>query len=257
MTAARAGVQTVASVKVERDIRAVLGDRVVSVYDVLVLDANASYDENGDNDLAFAWSCERNGTAVDVAIPSSPVVELSSGLLKSLGIGPVVFTVNVSRVDGNAFALASAMITRVNSTPPRVTVSAVVGRVNRDLKLTLQGTATVDDATTRINGTWSRVAGELYGGADLAGVARTSLASFGTSLASDLVLEPYSLVPGATYVFAFTAATATNTAGHAAVTVVVSRPPSAGVVAASPPKGEALANRRVSRVSRRSVKLSH
>ena len=117
----------------------------------------------------------------------------------------------------------------------------------------------MDSASTLINSTWLRVSGELYDGAELASVARTSLvgSAFGT-LAQDLVLAPFSLVAGATYVFSFTAtASDVPDAGYATVTVVVSRPPSAGVAAAAPPKGEALANRRVSRVSRRSVKLSH
>ena len=64
------------------------------------------------------------------------------------------------------------------------------------------------------------------------------------SLASDLVLAPNSLVAGATYVFAFAAIVANvPDEGWSTVTVVVSRPPSAGVAAASPPKGEALSTR--------------
>ena len=117
-------------VEVERDIRAVVGNRLVSVYDTLVLDANASYDENGPSSiLAFAWSCERDGVAVDLAIPSSPVVMLDSSLG---GTGLFVFSVNVSRVDGDAASdVAQVYIEIVASTPPRVSVGAVVGRVNR------------------------------------------------------------------------------------------------------------------------------
>ena len=237
---------------------------MVSVYDALVLDANASYDENtgGRDTLTFAWSCEEDGTAVDLAMSSSPVVILDISSLSAGGL--FVFSVNVSRVEGGdaAWDVAQVGIEVVASTPPKVSLGAVVGRnsgvypharaltffnlgVNGALKLTLQGTATVDASTTRINGTWSRMAGELYDGAELASVARTSLvgSAFGT-LAQDLVLAPYLLVAGATYVFSFTA-TASNVpdAGYATVTVVVSRPPSAGVAAAAPPKGETLSTR--------------
>ena len=170
------------------------GNRVVSMYDTLVLDANASYDENGASDLAYAWSCDRE----DVIIPSSPVVALD---VSGLGEGRVVFAVNVSRVDGDdgASSSASVIIDLVASRPPRTSVDAVVGRVNAALKLTLRGAAAVDAATT-LRGNWSLRAGELYDNVDLAAVARTSLvgSTFGTSLASDLVLAPYALVAGAT-----------------------------------------------------------
>ena len=100
-------------------------------------------------------------------------------------------------------------------------------------------------ASTLINSTWLRVSGELFDGADLAAVARTSLVGSGLgTLAQDLVLAPNSLVAGATYVFAFAATVAdVPDEGWSTVTVVVSRPPSAGVVAAAPPKGEALSTR--------------
>ena len=159
-----------------------------------MLDANASYDENGASDLAYAWSCDRE----DVIIPSSPVVALDAS---GLGEGRVVFAVNVSRVDGDdgASSSASVIIDLVASRPPRTSVDAVVGRVNAALKLTLRGAAAVDAATT-LRGNWSLRAGELYDNVDLAAVARTSLvgSTFGTSLASDLVLAPYALVAGAT-----------------------------------------------------------
>ena len=255
---AGANVTSTATISVGRaEVVAIIagGSRVLPLAGVVALSASESYDEDmndaigADAGLSFAWSCD--DPACDAALKEATGDDLESVSLQGtdIGVGSFVFSLNATTADGRS-GIAHLTYVLVDADPPAVAIESGVGaRVTTSTKVILYGVALPSSlgndvlSSRAFNTTWTVAGGALEGGAPLAYWARTDWALSGPAQdrLHTLVLAPGSLVAGALYALRLEATLQDGSVGGAAsVSFFVARPPSAGKLLASPPRGFAL-----------------
>ena len=220
------------------------GDRgIVSLAGIEAISAATSRDP--DDVLTYQWTCTNleleEDASCDRAIIGGTAAE-ETLLLDKSEVGFTTFQVTLAVNN----ATDTVEITHLLEAPS-VTLEGPVGPVASNRRLVLDGDITIPDDGA-LNATFSLVSGALRGDVELKDVARTSVqVDFGFVVGPNvlsLVVNPYSLVPGATYTFELAADLAGSfQTGFARVDVVVARPPAGGFLTVSPRTGVALTTR--------------
>jgi len=235
------------------------GDRVVPFFGRVEIIASPSYDEDVADltgvtaGLSFYWTCQRLSAGLHDCTSAfweqreSEVLDING---QDLGSGVFSIAVNVTSIDGR-LSSAAVRIEVVNDDPPRVSLGAIPTRVTVAARLVLLAEcapSSLDLAVSEdlgFNSTW-RVQSALAGGRGLEewATTETHLVTSAQTRRHDLVVPSGALVSGATYTFVLEAALEEGSSrGSASITVVVARPPSAGIVNSEPQAGFALETR--------------
>lgn len=233
--------------------------RIVPVGGNIVVSAAQSYDEDVEHEtgeaaqLSFRWTCvdtllqkDDCGNAVVEQFDQETLLFAGS----DIGVGTFIFTVNAASQDGRS-TTATTTITVVDGDPPSVSVDGVVSRVSVNERVVIYATAEPSSlgatvgSSLAFNSSWrlNEASGTLANGLSLEDIATTVIFRSGrpSFRQHDLVLQPGSLVAGATYSLTLRAYLEGEVVvGFASVAFTVAKPPAAGKLTVSPPVGTAL-----------------
>ncbi|KAJ8598673.1 hypothetical protein CTAYLR_003088 [Chrysophaeum taylorii] len=233
--------------------------RVVPLNSQVVVSAAQSYDEDTQDasGLSFRWTCVNRATGsttCEVALLAQLDTDTLTFDGAVLGPGEYVFAVNATSVADSRAGSTSARVSIVDDDPPKVSVAEVDARVSSNARVVAYASVEPSSLGAEIaswrdfTSIWAltETSATLEDGKSLETTARTAVVRSGSPATRqhDLVLPSGSLVAGASYSLELSAVLeGSKTQGYATVAFDVARPPSAGRVAASPPRGVALETR--------------